>query len=134
MCHQHLRTEALKYIQQPFERITAASGQEMCKQLTRVAALQRIQHLAQCARQLVAYCCLGRERKLDTNAIVLAGRSNANMLDIQQVAEHNLEQHAVVLTDREHSALGLLDMIERKVECERQAVSADICDSMGNSR
>ena len=48
------------------------------------------------------------------------------MLDIQQVAEHKLEQHAVILTDGEHPALGLLNMIEREVDCERQAVSADI--------
>jgi hypothetical protein len=80
-------------------------------------------------RQLVAECRVGRKWRFNGKHAAVSERPrDVDMLGIQQVAEHDVEQGSVTLNDGEHSGLGVHDVIEIKLNSEHQPASPNARD------
>ena len=72
---------------------------------------------------------VGDQRRLNAEHGAMGkGRCDADMFDIQKIADRHVEQESVFLHDREHSSLSVRNVFEVQVQPEHQPAPADVCD------
>ena len=110
----------------------ARSAHEMADERRRVAALERVQQPPQCSDQMVAQRGVGDERRLDAqHGAVGEGWGDADVLDIEQVAHHDVQQQPLLLQHGEHAAPGRGDRLEVQLHAQHEAAPADLLDQQG---